>query len=325
MNKFCHIANAQEVLDVEKIALEHGKNNISESFNAALKLILNHSKNGRVIVMGMGKSGHIGKKIAATLASTGTPASFVHPAEAGHGDLGMITRRDVVIGISQSGNSDELLKVLPYLRRNDIKLIAMSGDHESSLAFSADCLIDTSVPAEACPLGLAPTASTTLTLALGDALAVCLLKEKGFNQDNFAETHPHGKLGRKLLLTVSDIMSPIDESPIITDDFLIKDALIVMSEFGLGFVIIKDKDNYPIGVYTDGDLRRSINDEINISTTTVKNVMQTNSITTVENSLAVDAVKIMEDKKVSAFPVVNEDGCLVGAINMRQILRSGVI
>jgi arabinose-5-phosphate isomerase len=325
MKNFCHIANAQEVLDVEKKALEHGKNNISESFNIAMKLILNDTKDGRVIVMGMGKSGHIGKKIAATLSSTGTPASFVHPAEAGHGDLGMITRRDVVIGISQSGNSDELLKVLPYLRRNDIKLIAMTGGLESSLALSANCLIDTSVPAEACPLGLAPTASTTLTLALGDALAVCLLKEKGFNQDNFAETHPHGKLGRKLLLTVSDIMSPIDESPIITDDFLIKDALLVMSEFGLGLVIIKDKDNYPIGVYTDGDLRRSINDEICISSTIVKNVMQTNCVTTFENSLAVDAVKIMEDKKVSAFPVVSEDGCLVGAINMRQILRSGVI
>ena len=201
----------------------------------------------------------------------------------------------------------------------------MTGDLESTLALSANCIIDTSVPAEACPLGLAPTASTTLTLALGDALAVCLLKEKGFNQDNFAETHPHGKLGRKLLLTVSDIMSPIDESPIITDDFLIKDALIVMSEFGLGFVIIKDKDNYPIGVYTDGDLRRSINDAVNISSTTVKNVMQTNSITTFEDSLAVDAVKIMEDKKVSAFPVINKDGNIVGAINMRQILRSGVI
>lgn len=325
MKNFCHIINAQEVLDIEKKALEHGKNNISESFNTALKLILNDTKDGRVIVMGMGKSGHIGKKIAATLASTGTPASFVHPAEAGHGDLGMITRRDVVIGISQSGNSDELLKVLPYLRRNDIKLIAMTGGLDSTLALSANCIIDTSVPAEACPLGLAPTASTTLTLALGDALAVCLLKEKGFNQDNFAETHPHGKLGRKLLLTVSDIMSPIDESPIITDDVLIKDALIVMSEFGLGFVIIKDKDNYPIGVYTDGDLRRSINDEISISSTAVKNVMQTNSITTFEDSLAVDAVKIMEDKKVSAFPVVNKDGNIVGAINMRQILRSGVI
>ena len=325
MKKFCHIANAQEVLDVEKKALEHGKNNISESFNTAIKLILNDTKDGRVIVMGMGKSGHIGKKIAATLASTGTPASFVHPAEAGHGDLGMITRRDVVIGISQSGNSDELLKVLPYLRRNDIKLIGMTGDLESTLALSANCLIDTSVPAEACPLGLAPTASTTLTLALGDALAVCLLKEKGFNQDNFAETHPHGKLGRKLLLTVSDIMSPIDESPIITDDFLIKDALIVMSEYGLGFVIIKDKDNYPIGVYTDGDLRRSINDEIDISSTSVKSVMQTNCVTAFEDNLAVDAVKIMEDRKVSAFPVVNKDGDIVGAINMRQILRSGVI
>lgn len=325
MKKNCHIKNAKEVLDIEKKALDYGKNNISQSFNTALELILNNTKNGRVIVMGMGKSGHIGKKIAATLASTGTPASFVHPAEAGHGDLGMITRRDVVIGISQSGNSDELLKVLPYLRRNDIKLIAMSGDPESILSLSADCLIDTSIPEEACPLGLAPTASTTLTLALGDALAVCLLKEKGFNQDNFAETHPHGKLGRKLLLTVSDIMSPINESPVITDDVLIKDALIVMSEFGLGFVIIKDKDNYPIGVYTDGDLRRTINDEIDITRNSVKSVMKTNCVTTFEDSLAVDAVKIMEDKKVSAFPVINKDGNIVGAINMRQILRSGVI
>lgn len=325
MNKFNHVKNARDVLDIEKKALEYGKKNISESFNAAIRLIFDHSDNGRVIVMGMGKSGHIGKKIAATLASTGTPASFVHPAEAGHGDLGMITRKDIVIGISQSGNSDELLKVLPYLKRNDIKLIALSGDSESILANSADCFINTSVPEEACPLGLAPTASTTLTLAIGDALAVCLLKERGFNQDDFAQTHPHGKLGRKLLLKVSDIMSPINESPVITDDILLKDALITMSEFGLGFVIIKNGENLPIGVYTDGDLRRSINNDIQISTTIVKNIMQSEFVTVLENSLAVDAVKIMESHKISALPVVNTDGHIVGAINMRQILRSGVI
>lgn len=325
MTQSCYIANAQEVLEVEKAALEHGKNNISESFNTAVKLILDHTTYGRVIVMGIGKSGHIGKKIAATFASTGTPASFVHPAEAGHGDLGMITKRDIVLAISQSGNSDELLRVLPYFRRNDIKLIVMSGAKGSSLAASADCVVDTSVPVEACPLGLAPTASTTLTLALGDALAVCLLKEKGFSRVNFAETHPHGKLGRKLLLKVSDIMTPIDESPVITDNLLIKDALIRMTEVGLGFVVIKDEDNFPVGVYTDGDLRRCINNEVDINRTTVKSVMGSTFTTILENSLAVDAVKMMEIHKVSAFPVIDEKGYIVGAINMRQILRSGVI
>ena len=268
-----HILAATEVIDIEIQALEFGKRHLNESFSRAVELIRECAPRGRVVVMGMGKSGHIGSKIAATLASTGTPSFFEHPAEAGHGDLGMITQADVVIGISQSGKSDELLRTLPYIKRNGIKLIAMTGDLKSPLAEYADAHIDTSVTKEACPLGLAPTASSTLALALGDALAVCLLKANGFTQTHFAETHPHGALGRKLLLRVADVMSQINEAPIVRERTSIKDALFAMTKGGLGFVVVADSDRNVSGVFTDGDLRRALEKSVDINNDLITEVM----------------------------------------------------
>lgn len=325
MNMNQHIANAKQAIEIEIAALDFGKNNIGSSFAATVELIKKYIPLGRVIVMGMGKSGHIGNKMAATLASTGTPAFFVHPAEAGHGDLGMITRTDVVIAISQSGKSDELLRVIPYIKRNDIKLIAMTGDSQSPLAQHADLVIDTTVPQEACPLGLAPTASTTLTLALGDALAICLLQARGFTQDDFAETHPHGVLGRRLLVGVSDVMNKIDQTPVIQKNLVVKDALLAMSKGGMGFVVIANADHQVISVFTDGDLRRCLNSDIDIKSTPIADVMVKCFTTIRASQLAVEAVHLMEKHKISSLPVLDETGELVGAINMRQLLQAGVV
>ncbi|MDH5368843.1 MAG: KpsF/GutQ family sugar-phosphate isomerase [Gammaproteobacteria bacterium] len=323
MNK--HLEIAKKTFDIEISALNFGKEKLNDDFNRAVELIKNSIPSGRVIVMGMGKSGHIGNKIAATLASTGTPAFFVHPAEAGHGDLGMLTKDDIVIAISQSGKSDELLRVMPYIKRNGIKLIMMTGGLDSPLAKYSDVLIDTTVPEEACPLGLAPTASTTLTLAFGDALAVCLLTSRGFTENDFAETHPHGALGRKLLVSVEDVMSKFDDSPVIKGDISIKDALFVMSSGSLGFVIVVDNKTKPIGVFTDGDLRRCLDRDIDIKNALLSTVM-TKSFTVVEgNQLAVQAVELMEQYNISTLPVVNNNGVLIGAINMNQLLNAGIV
>lgn len=316
---------AKSVLRIERGALENAENSLGEGFLQAVHLLLNRSASGRVVVMGMGKSGHIGNKIAATLASTGTPAFFVHPAEAGHGDLGMITQNDVVIAISQSGKTDELLLVLPYFKRNGIKLIALTGGLNSPLAEHADLVIDTTVPQEACPLGLAPTASTTLTLALGDALAVCLLKASGFTQNNFAETHPHGSLGRRLLVGVSDVMSKGDQIPVIQQKLVVKDALFSMSKGGMGFVVIVDAHHLPVSVFTDGDLRRCLHKDIDIKCTPITEVMGKHFIAVRASQLAVEAVALMEQHKISALPVLGDAGDLVGALNMRQLLQAGVV
>jgi arabinose-5-phosphate isomerase len=316
---------AREVIEIEIKALAYGKDRLGESFASAIDLIKQCLPLGRVVVMGMGKSGHIGNKIAATLASTGTPAFFVHPAEAGHGDLGMITQNDVVIALSQSGKTDELLRLLPYFKRNGIKLIALTGGLNSPLAKHADLVIDTTVPQEACPLGLAPTASTTLTLALGDALAVCLLKASGFTQNNFAETHPHGSLGRRLLVGVSDVMSKGDQTPVIQQNLAIKDALFSMSKGGMGFVIIVNSDLQPIGVFTDGDLRRCLHKDMDIKFTPITEVMGKHFIVVRASQLAVEAVALMEQHKISALPVLGDAGNLVGALNMRQLLQAGVV
>lgn len=316
---------AREVIEIEIKALAYGKDRLDESFSSAIELIKQCLPLGRVVVMGMGKSGHIGNKIAATLASTGTPAFFVHPAEAGHGDLGMITQNDVVIAISQSGKSDELLRVVPYFKRNGIKLIALTGGLNSPLAEHADLVIDTTVPQEACPLGLAPTASTTLTLALGDALAVCLLKASGFTQNNFAETHPHGALGRRLLVGVSDVMSKGDQTPVIQQNLVVKDALFSMSKVGMGFLVIVDGNHLPVGVFTDGDLRRCLDKDIDIKTTVITDVMVKHFVTISAHQLAVEAVALMEQHKISALPVLGDAGDLVGALNMRQLLQAGVV
>lgn len=320
-----HIQNARNVIDIEIKALQDGKDAIGEEFESAVEHLRSMSEYGRVVVMGMGKSGHIGRKLAATLASTGTPAIFVHPAEAGHGDLGMITRKDTVIAISQSGQSDELLRIIPYLKRNGIKMIAMTGNAESPLAKHADIVISTAVPKEACPLGLAPTASTTLALALGDALAICLLQAADFTMNDFAATHPHGSLGRKLLVTVSDVMAGKDIAPLIHNDIKTKDALLVMSKGGMGFVIIVDDNLHPVGVFTDGDLRRALDRDIDIRQTQVTDLMTRKFVSVKRDLLAVAAVDLMKRHKVSALPVVDEEGLVAGALNMRQLLQAGVL
>lgn len=320
-----HIQNARSVIEIEIEALQRGKESIDSRFADAVELIRETSRKGRVVVMGMGKSGHIGKKMAATLASTGTPAIFVHPAEAGHGDLGMITCHDVVIAISQSGKSDELLRIIPYLKRNRIKMIALSGDPGSPLANHADLVIDTSVPKEACPLGLAPTASTTLTLALGDALAICLLHAAKFTKEDFAATHPHGSLGRKLLAGVSDVMADEAVAPVVASDVSIKDALFEISKGAMGFVIAVDNSRKPVGVFTDGDLRRSLDRDLDIKTTKIGEVMTKQFVSVTRDQLAVVAVDLMERHKVSALPVVDENGYISGALNMRQLLQAGVV
>lgn len=316
---------AERTLEIEIEALQDGLNSLDDGFFGAIDLIMNLGARGRVVVMGVGKSGHVGGKISATLASTGTPALFVHPGEAGHGDLGMITRDDVVLAISQSGTSDEILRLIPYIKRTGISLIVMTGQPESPLASYADFLINTRVQREACPLGLAPTASTTLTLALGDATAMCLLNGRGFTEDNFAETHPHGALGRRLLLKVEDIMSLVGNAPIVDQDVSVRMALSPMSLGGLGFVIIVDTELRPVGVFTDGDLRRCLDQNLDVSAVQISDVM-TKKFEYIKNEqLAVSALEVMERGKVSALPVVDERGGVVGAINMRQLLQAGVL
>lgn len=319
------LALARQVLDVESQAIIAARDRLGAAFLDALRILLDTRPPGRVVMMGMGKSGHIGRKIAATLASTGTPALFVHPAEAGHGDLGMVTPHDVVVAISQSGKSDELLRVLPYLKRNGVRTVALTGVADSPLARHADAVIDTSVEREACPLGLAPTASTTLTLALGDALALCLLEARGFTADMFAATHPHGTLGRKLLVTIGDIMVTGAELPHTDPQTTVRAALVEMSRAGLGFIGILDADRRLIGVYTDGDLRRTLDRDIDIKTVPIADVMTRQFTTTRADRLAVEAVEVMEHRGISALPVVDDAGALVGAVSMRMLLQAGVV
>jgi arabinose-5-phosphate isomerase len=315
----------RQVLETEALAISVARDRLGHEFIDAIDLILSRSDSGRVVVMGMGKSGHVARKLAATLASTGTPAHFVHPAEAGHGDLGMVAPQDVVIGISQSGKSDELLRVLPYMKRNGIPVIAMTASPESPLAQHANVVIDTAVDREACPLGLAPTASTTLALALGDALAMCLLKAHGFTAEMFAVTHPHGTLGRRLLVSIADVMVSGADVPVARQDLSIRDSLVVMSRAGLGFVNVLDKDANLVGVFTDGDLRRALDRDLDIKRQTLGDVMARQFVTVRASHLAVEAVELMEQHKVSAMPVLDKDGALVGSVNMRLLLQAGVV
>jgi arabinose-5-phosphate isomerase len=319
------MALACQVLDVEAVAIQAARSRLGGAFLAATKLLLYRSGGGRVVVMGMGKSGHIGRKISATLASTGTPSLFVHPAEAGHGDLGMVTPHDVVLAISQSGNSDELLRVLPYMKRNRVPMVAMTAKADSALAQHADVVIDTSVDREACPLGLAPTASTTLALALGDALAMCLLEARGFTAEMFAVTHPHGTLGRKLLVSIVDVMIAGVGIPVGRDTTTIREALIIMSKAGLGFISVLDARDALVGVFTDGDLRRALDRDIDIKRESLTMVMARKFVTVKVSQLAVEAVELMEQHKISVLPVVDDAGRLVGALNMRLLLQAGVV
>lgn len=313
---------ASEVITIESNALDALQQRLGDNFYQACQLLLNCT--GRIVVTGMGKSGHIGGKIAATLASTGSPAFFVHPGEASHGDLGMITADDVVLAISNSGGTEELINILPLIKRLQIPLISITGNAESQLASYADINLDISVEKEACPLNLAPTSSTTVTLALGDALAVCLLKLRGFTADDFARSHPGGKLGKRLLLTVSDIMHQGDEVPVVTSDTLIKDALLEISEKGLGFTCVVDNKKL-VGVYTDGDLRRSLDEQVDVHTTAISTVMTSSFSTASTTQLAVEALNLMEEKSISAIPVLDDNQQLVGAINMHDLLKAGVV
>jgi len=318
------ISIAKNVLEIEANTIIDASKNLGENFSKAVEMLESAAPNGRVIVVGMGKSGHIGNKIAATLASTGTPAFTVHPAEAGHGDLGMITNADVVIMISQSGKSNEVLQILPYIKRHSIKMIAMTGGASSMLAQSADVVINTGVVKEACPLGLAPTASTALTLALGDALAVCLLERKGFNANDFAETHPNGLLGRKLLVTIEDAMSGLDEIAIVKSGSTIRSALPVIAKGALGFAVIC-LNGSPEGVFTDGDLRRCLDHDIDIRTSIVDDFMTREFCSIELDLLAVEAVNVMGNKNISVLPVKNSSGKLVGVVSMKHLMAAGVV
>ena len=319
-----HIQNAHEVIDIELAAIHEIKTNLGYSFSESVDLIINRIPPGKLIVMGMGKSGHIGKKIAASFASTGTPSFFVHPAEAGHGDLGMIEPKDVVLGISQSGRSDEFNTIISYLKRNGIALISMTGSEDSPLALASDYILSTKITKEACPLGLAPTASSTASVVIGDALAMCCMKARGFSTNDYAHTHPHGTLGRKLLVKVENIMASGDNIPKLSPNMTLKEAVLVISSKGVGFGVIVVEDKIK-GVFTDGDLRRCLENGIDLNKIPILEVSTTRYTQVQRDELAVDAVKLMEEMKINALPVINEKNNLCGVINLRMCLQNGVI
>ncbi len=314
---------AREVLSIEAAAVQALTQRIGEDFLRALDIIL--SCEGRVIVSGMGKSGHIARKIAATLSSTGTPAYFVHPAEAAHGDLGMITGKDVLIALSYSGESQELLAIVPIIKRQGAKLISLTGKPQSSLAREADVHLDGGVDKEACPLGLAPTTSTTAALALGDALAVALLDAKGFGEEDFARSHPGGALGRRLLTHVRDIMRSGERIPAVGQNATLAEAVLEISRKGLGMTAVVDDARRVLGIYTDGDLRRTLEKNVDFKSTSVSEVMSRNPRTIGPDALAAEAVQIMEQYNISQMLVVDGERKLVGALNMHDLLHAKVI
>ena len=315
---------ALAVIDTEAAAINGLAREIRQpSFLEACRLML--ECRGRVVVTGMGKSGHIAGKIAATLASTGTPAFFVHPGEASHGDLGMITAADVLLALSNSGETGEIVTILPIIKRLDVPLIAMTGNPESTLSLAASANINVSVEKEACPLGLAPTASTTAALAMGDALAVALLESRGFTEEDFARSHPGGALGRRLLLLIDDLMHTGDAIPRVSVNTSLTDALMEMTRKGLGMTVVVDDRDRVAGVYTDGDLRRSIDHKIDLHDAVVRDVMTAAPKTVQPGMLAAEALQIMDKTKINALPVVDDDNKLVGALNMHDLLRAGVV
>lgn len=311
------------VIKAEKEAVESLLGRIDDKFVQACHLMLNCK--GRVVVTGMGKSGHIAGKIAATLASTGTPAFFVHPGEASHGDLGMITQQDVVLALSNSGETGEVLTILPIIKRIDVPFIAMTGYKESTLAKFATVHLDVSVEQEACPLGLAPTSSTTAALVMGDALAVSLLETKGFTRDDFALSHPGGSLGKRLLLMVRDVMHSGDEVPCISQTAFVKDALLEMTEKKLGMTAVIDRSRHVVGVFTDGDLRRMMEKNQDIHLTEIADVMTTSCAVISDDVLAAEAMKVMQQKKINALLIVDEKNKLSGALNMHDLIRAGIV
>ena len=314
---------AKNVINIEQQAITELLQFVDSNFENACQIMFECK--GRVIVIGMGKSGHIGGKIAATLASTGTPAFFVHPGEASHGDLGMITKDDVVLTISNSGETGEVLAIIPVIKRIGSKLISMTGNTSSTLAKLADTHICIKVTTEACPLGLAPTSSTTATLVMGDALAVALLNARGFTADDFALSHPGGSLGKRLLLRLSDIMHKGERLPVVSEKALIKDALVEMSLKGLGMTAIVNNNNQLIGLFTDGDLRRILDLQIDIHKDKITTVMTKSPTVAQADMLAAQALNIMEDKKINGLIIVDESQSPIGAMNMHDLLSSGVL
>ena len=317
------LALAANVLDIEARAVDALKARLDDSFVAACELCM--ATPGRVVVTGMGKSGHVSNKIAATLASTGTPAFFMHPAEASHGDLGMITSQDLLLAISYSGETAEVVTILPIVKRMGAKLISMTGNPKSTMAQAADVHLDISVEEEACPLKLAPTASTTATLAMGDALAVALLEKRGFTAEDFARSHPSGSLGKRLLLRVSDVMRTGDRIPAVNAGVTLRDALLEMTDKGLGMTAIVDDQNSILGIYTDGDLRRTLDAGSDILTTTIHEVMHANCKTTSADVLAAEALHLLEENKITSLLVADDDGKLVGALNIHDLFREGLM
>jgi arabinose-5-phosphate isomerase len=317
------IDRGRRVLATEAGAVAALENRLDGDFARACQLIL--ACEGRVVVTGMGKSGHIGNKIAATLASTGTPSFYLHPAEAIHGDMGMITGKDVVLALSNSGETDELRTILPGIKRLDVPLVALTGKRGSTLARYATVVLDVSVETEACPLNLAPTASTTAALAMGDALAVAVLEARGFSEEDFARSHPGGSLGRRLLLHVEDIMRTGDQLPAVSSDTVLSKGLLEMSRKGLGMTTVLDNKNRVLGIFTDGDLRRALDRQLDVHETRMNDVMVTGCKVATPRMLAAEAVHLMETHRITSLPVVDEAGVLVGALNVHDLLRAGVM
>ncbi|MGY2290506.1 KpsF/GutQ family sugar-phosphate isomerase [Pseudomonas sp. SDO528_S397] len=317
------IESAQRTIRLELEAVEGLLAHIDADFVRACEMIL--ASTGRVVVVGMGKSGHVGNKIAATLASTGTTAFFVHPAEASHGDMGMITKDDIILALSNSGTTHEIVTLLPLIKRLGIKMISITGNPQSTLAKAAEVNLNVHVAHEACPLNLAPTSSTTAALVMGDALAVALLDARGFTAEDFAFSHPGGALGRRLLLKVDNVMHAGDELPHVPRGTLLKDALMEMTRKGLGMTVILEADGRLAGVFTDGDLRRTLDRTIDIHTAIIDAVMTPHGKTARPDMLAAEALKIMEDHKIGALVVVDSDDRPIGALNMHDLLRAGVM
>lgn len=324
MTKHAFIELGLAVLKTESEAIAALTQRLNQDFHRACEMILGCE--GRIVVTGMGKSGHIGNKIASTLASTGTPAFFMHPGEASHGDLGMITSDDLVIALSNSGETSEITLLLPLIKRLAIPLIALTGKQKSTIARAADINLDVSVSKEACPLGLAPTSSTTASLAMGDALAIAILQARGFTEEDFALSHPGGNLGRRLLLRVSDIMHTGDAIPLVNTDYSLKQTLLEMTSKGLGMAgVIDPESSRLVGIYTDGDLRRTFEKMPNIETALVKDYMTANCVTIDAERIATEALNLMHDRKINALMVIDQNNLVQGALNIHDLLRAGVV
>lgn len=313
----------RDVIEVEAASIRALRQRIDHHFAQACRLLLDCR--GRVIVTGMGKSGHIGGKIAATLASTGTPAFFVHPGEASHGDLGMITTSDAVVALSKSGETREITILLPLIKRLDVPLVALTGRSGSIIARAATVHLDISVAEEACPLGLAPTSSTTATLAMGDALAIALLEARGFTREDFARSHPGGALGRRLLLRIEDVMHVGERIPQVTPQTLLSHALVEMTNKGLGMTAVIDAEGHVLGIFTDGDLRRALDHQVDVHATRMAEIMTPGGRTIQAHSLAAEALQLMERYKINALLVVDSEDRLIGALNMHDLLQAGVV